>query len=623
MSPSIKKKNITRHKKHKRGTRKRYRRTKVQRGGNPEQKYIFIDLAGGGGLGNQLYFFATGIMLQKKIKLPLCFMPSHDNPHSNVDYSKVFGVKLITELGISPDRVKAASDALPNKDDMLNVWGVDDIVYDNSNGDKDVTTKKVNYQNYVSVKDAIPEVRKSLMNNEFNKDKYKHYTTKVKSDESIFMHVRRGDYLKTNWQIALDYFLSALDIIDKVDSVKTIYIFSDDIEWVKTHDSKLKEHTKKTLNYDTPKDELEALYMMMLCTGGAIISNSTFSSWGAFMGADMNPNSTIVYPVVSLQHHNNDNPHDFPEKWKGIRCWEGECKQGKQGMKITKGGQSDSKCVYLDLGGGMGLGNQMWVYAAGVASSIRSGIPLCILPSSNNPHSKTDYRSIFNLGTPVERESVKTRLNAAKTIYGNIDPGNPHNNVLVKKKNVPSNKSSNLKMPSHWFQNYSAVISAIPLIREDMKKTLKEKYPDLEGTVADKDTTLFVHVRKGDYGMSTPPDSYFQKALDIVNGSEKISTVYMISDDIPYCKSRFDAKVWNTTKKLLYFDDPDEIKTMYLMSLCKGGAIISNSTFSSWGAILGADERPDSIIIYPIGWVTGDSSRIKFPAPVGNKWMRL
>jgi hypothetical protein len=269
----------------------------------------------------------------------------------------------------------------------------------------------------------------------------------------------------------------------------------------------------------------------------------------------------------------------------------------------------------------MGLGNQLWVYAAGVTSSIRSELPLCILPNSINPHSKTDYRSIFTLGKPADPTIVAPRLASAKSIYGNINWSNPHNNISVK--NVPTNKSSNVKMPSHWFQNYAAVIPALPLIRESMAKTLKEKYPELEATIADKDTTLFMHVRKGDYGMSSLPDSYFQKALDIVNGSLSISTVYIISDDIPYCKSRFDTKVWNTTKNLLYFEDPDEVKTMYFMSLCKGGAIISNSTYSSWGAILGADEKPDSIIIYPIGWITGDSSRIKFPATVGNKWMRL
>jgi hypothetical protein len=620
MRAKTKKKNIRNRKTQTRrhvSSRMRHLLRRRQRGGNSEQKYIIIDLAGagGGGLGNQLYSFATGIMLQKKIKLPLCFVPSLDNPHSKVDYSKVFGVKLTTDLGISADRVKAASDALP-KAEMLSLWRNDDIVYDDTN--KDVTTKKTNYQNYVSIKDAIPEVRKALIDNEFNKDKYKDYNAKVKSDESIFMHIRRGDYLKTNWQVPIDYFLNALDVIEKVDSIKTVYIFSDDIEWVKTNDNKFMEHTKKTLIYDTPKDELEALYMMMICTAGAIIPNSTFSSWGVFMGADMNVNSTIVYPIVSLQHHRKDNPHEFPERWKGIKCWEGECKQQ---IKIMKGGKANSKCVFLDLGSGMGLGNQMWIYAAGVAASIRGGIPLCILPSNDNPHSKTDYRSIFNLGKPVERESLKTRLNSAKMIYGNIDGNNPHNNVSVK--NVPSNKSSNLKMPSHWFQNYNAVISAIPLVRENVTKALKEKYPDLEGTIADKDTTLFMHVRKGDYGTSSPPDTYFQKALDVVNGSPTISTMYVISDDIPYCKARFNAKVWNTTKKLLYFEDPDELKTMYFMSLCKGGAIISNSTFSSWGAILGADERPNSIIIYPIVWITGDSSRIKFPATIGNKWMRL
>lgn len=287
------------------------------------------------------------------------------------------------------------------------------------------------------------------------------------------------------------------------------------------------------------------------------------------------------------------------------------------------GGQpttTDSKCTIADLGSGMGLGNQFWVYAAGLAASIRSGLPLCILRASSNPHSNKDYREIFTLGKAIE-----SAQNSPKLIFGNINAKNPHNNTSGK--NVPTNKKSSLKMPSHWYQNYKAIIPAIPLIRKDFARTFqdkfKEKSEELNGMIPDKNATLFMHVRKGDYGTSTPPDSYFQKALEIVNGSDKIRTIFVLSDDIAYCKAKFSDETWKTTKDLHYYDDPDEINAMYLMSLCKGGAIISNSTFSSWGAILGADEMPDSIIIHPKAWVTGDVSRIQFPATVGNKWLQL
>ena len=76
-------------------------------------------------------------------------------------------------------------------------------------------------------------------------------------------------------------------------------------------------------------------------------------------------------------------------------------KQSRAGRRhrrlVYVGGQSvptDSKCTIADLGGGMGLGNQFWVYAAGVTASIRSGLPLCILRASSNPHSNKDYREI-------------------------------------------------------------------------------------------------------------------------------------------------------------------------------------------------------------------------------------
>ena len=307
---------------------------------------------------------------------------------------------------------------------------------------------------------------------------------------------------------------------------------------------------------------------------------------------------------------------------RNARRKQSRAKRGRRRLVYIGGepAQTDSKCTIADLGGGMGLGNQFWVYAAGVAASIRSGLPLCILRATSNPHSNKDYREIFTIGKPIE--SVQ---NSPKTIFGNINGSNPHNNTSGK--NVPTNKTSSLKMQQHWYQNYKAIIPAIPLIRKDFaaifQKKYKEKSEELNGMIPDKNATLFMHVRKGDYGPATPPDSYFQKALEIANDSDKIRTIFVLSDEIAYCKAKFSDGTWKTTKDLHYYDDPDEVNAMYLMSLCKGGAIISNSTFSSWGAILGADEMPESILIYPKAWLTGESSRIQFPATVGNKWLAL
>jgi hypothetical protein len=110
-----------------------------------------------------------------------------------------------------------------------------------------------------------------------------------------------------------------LDELEKNPSIKKIYIISNDIEWCKSHDAEWKQHTKKEIEYDGTPNELEALYRMILCRGGAVISGSTFSSWGAILGPDMNPTSTLVYPLIVGQYAGVENPFNFPSRWIGIK----------------------------------------------------------------------------------------------------------------------------------------------------------------------------------------------------------------------------------------------------------------------------------------------------------------
>lgn len=65
----------------------------------------------------------------------------------------------------------------------------------------------------------------------------------------------------------------------------------------------------------------------------------------------------------------------------------------------------------------------------------------------------------------------------------------------------------------------------------------------------------------------------------------------MFSDDILWCK---DQSFFNKDIYVI-LDINDEIETMAFMTLCKGGAIIGNSTFSWWGGVLILD-----LILYEI-----------------------
>jgi hypothetical protein len=58
-------------------------------------------------------------------------------------------------------------------------------------------------------------------------------------------------------------------------------------------------------------------------------------------------------------------------------------------------------------------------------------------------------------------------------------------------------------------------------------------------------------------------------------------------------------------------DEADELAGLMLMSLCEGGAVISNSTYSWWGAMLGCN-YVGAPVVYPKKWI-GEENPVLFP----------
>ena len=107
-----------------------------------------------------------------------------------------------------------------------------------------------------------------------------------RSSNSVFVHVRRGDYLSPTFKdmfegcCALTYYAQAIDYAKKQMPDLKFYCFSDDIQWAKDN-LPLDDATFIDWNHgtDSPLD----MYLMSQCKA-AIIANSTFSYWGARLG---------------------------------------------------------------------------------------------------------------------------------------------------------------------------------------------------------------------------------------------------------------------------------------------------------------------------------------------------
>lgn len=116
---------------------------------------------------------------------------------------------------------------------------------------------------------------------------------------SLSIHIRRGDFLsdlsanKVHGICDISYFDRAIDYLTSnnvINPLTKVFVFSDDIEWCKQN-AKFNFETIY-INDDFNKPELD-MWLMSKCNNH-IISNSTFSWWGAWLNSDSR--KTVVAP---------------------------------------------------------------------------------------------------------------------------------------------------------------------------------------------------------------------------------------------------------------------------------------------------------------------------------------
>jgi hypothetical protein len=120
---------------------------------------------------------------------------------------------------------------------------------------------------------------------------------RIRAGVSAFFHIRRGDYLSPEFfplfgVCAADYYHSALEILRaRVPGVK-IFVFSDDPGWVRENAIGGAGAEIVDWNGDAPAHDL----VLMRACGHAVIANSSFGWWGAWMGE--RPESIIIAPKI-------------------------------------------------------------------------------------------------------------------------------------------------------------------------------------------------------------------------------------------------------------------------------------------------------------------------------------
>jgi hypothetical protein len=138
----------------------------------------------------------------------------------------------------------------------------------------------------------------------------------IRTVESVALHIRRGDAVDNPRGHAYhgycpnEYYERGMGEIAKAKGKDVvIFVFSDDVEWVKSN-----------LNIPYPArfvssketTDYEELVLMSECKN-QIISNSTFSWWGAWL--NNNPNKIVVAPKRFLRDAKIDTSDLLPQEW--------------------------------------------------------------------------------------------------------------------------------------------------------------------------------------------------------------------------------------------------------------------------------------------------------------------
>jgi hypothetical protein len=287
--------------------------SKGQKGG--KRPCIVANLINHEGLGNKLGIFGAALIVKEKVNLPICIMGTA-TPHSSRDYASLFDAEPVPW----PMDINNMKDVMKSRVNDTSAFSKNTLDYTNANVGKNIKITSILYQHYKSHLPIVPKMKEMLMRREFNKEQYKPY--KIPSEmATAFIHVRQGDYKNLSWEQPDTYYINALTKLNELDTdnaIETILVFSDNISWCETQMDKWRKIAPKKKIETKEGDELQTLYMMMQCKAGAIISGSTFSAWGAMLGANENPKSIILYPKNIRQFHGATNPMSFPDRWQYI-----------------------------------------------------------------------------------------------------------------------------------------------------------------------------------------------------------------------------------------------------------------------------------------------------------------
>lgn len=283
-----------------------------------------------GGLGNQMFQYAFGRATANRLGVELVLDLSDPtlSIHQGVELNRVFGiqVKVATESDLyavlgwqRPKIVRKVVKKLGFTSVVAKHW-VEEPHFQFSSKMLHVPDKTYlsgYWQSEKYFEDAIECIRDEFKFSQSPTALNKVLAQEIANSETtaISLHVRRGDYVhnqvvsQVHGSCSLAYYRTAAQYVMQRVENPLFYIFSDDMDWVRSHLEMPFPH--KLIAHNRGESSYEDMRLMSLCQHH-IIANSSFSWWGAWLNS--NPEKIVVAPKNWFVDESR--PHDlFPLGW--------------------------------------------------------------------------------------------------------------------------------------------------------------------------------------------------------------------------------------------------------------------------------------------------------------------
>lgn len=258
-----------------------------------------------------------------------------------------------------------------------------------------------------------------------------------------------------------------------------------------------------------------------------------------------------------------------------------------------------------------GLGNQMFEYAL-YWKLISSGKQVVLdLFAGEKYLDSENYPSLFKI-CELDKNHLKKKLELfckvhkiIRKVFKNFFPIYKEKTLGEYDKNVF--ELDNVYLKGYWFnEKYFLDCRKDLLDLFKFKKELNQESKEILTKIQSCKTPVSIHIRLGDYmsqesnrkqlgGICTP--NYYKNAIQYIKSNVDNPTFFVFSDEPQKA-----AEIVGVDNKFIV-DVNDRFTgwmDMFLISKCKH-QIISNSTFSWWGAWLNTNE--EKIVIAPKKWV--------------------